>query len=286
MFDLHMHTSYCDGKSSAEDMIKAAIEAGLDTVGISGHSYTAFDESYCMSIEGTARYIAEINELKKKYAGRIRVLLGTELDYFARIDLSPYDYYIGSCHYIFAGGEYIDVDYSAERLIEGADRHFGGDVIEVAARYYEQVGGIVSKTGCDIIGHFDLVTKFNESYEGKGGRPLIDTEDPRYIRAWKSAVDRIFEDTRAIRSGDKAKPCRLETLGLIEAGDRPVFEINTGAIAKGYRSSPYPAEDQIEYISSKGGILILDSDSHSAETVAFGFGKYMQLCYNGAKDAD
>ena len=37
--DLHMHTTYCDGKSSAEQMVLSAIEKGLDTVGVATHSF-------------------------------------------------------------------------------------------------------------------------------------------------------------------------------------------------------------------------------------------------------
>ena len=75
-----MHTTYCDGNDSPEEMILAAVDMGLDAVGLSGHSYTWFDESYCMSREGTERYIAEVRELRQKYRDRIRVLLGVELD--------------------------------------------------------------------------------------------------------------------------------------------------------------------------------------------------------------
>ena len=60
-FDLHMHTTYCDGKDSAEAMVISAIENGLAFAGISGHSFTPHDPSYCMSREGTERYIDEIS---------------------------------------------------------------------------------------------------------------------------------------------------------------------------------------------------------------------------------
>ena len=33
-----MHTCYCDGKNTPEEMVQSAIEKGLSTVGISGHS--------------------------------------------------------------------------------------------------------------------------------------------------------------------------------------------------------------------------------------------------------
>ncbi|MBR2539814.1 MAG: histidinol-phosphatase HisJ family protein [Mogibacterium sp.] len=287
-FDLHMHTTYCDGNNSAEEMVLAALDMGFETIGFSGHSYTWFDESYCMSPDGTRDYIAEIRALGEKYSDRIRILLGTELDYWAEIDTTPYDYLIGSSHYILKDGEYIDSDYSPEILMTGVNKHFGGDPLAAAEAYYKQVGNIISKTGCDIIGHFDLITKFNETAgldasgklvkrkddaeAFKNAAPIMDTADSRYIAAWKKAIDQIFEDTMALRAAGHKN--RLEELGLITAGDKPVFEINTGAMAKGYRTSPYPAQDQIEYIRSKGGVLILNSDSHSITTIGHVFDRF------------
>ncbi len=303
-FDLHMHTTYCDGKDSAEAMVLSAIENGLAFAGISGHSFTPHDQSYCMSREGTQKYIEEVRALKEKYADRITLLLGTELDRYADIDLSPYDYYLGSVHYIFSeegkrkrdeilachgGGaakgapadEVMASDAEIEALVKYEDwcpvddapedlQRFAGNydgLMDVAEMYFETVGGVVSATNCDVIGHFDLITKFNEPVE------IFDTSDERYIAAWKKAIDRIFDDCAdRYKAGFRN---RLEKLGVFEAGDKPVFEINTGAISKGYRTKPYPSADQISYIKNKGGVLILSSDSHAAGTICSGFSEYV-----------
>lgn len=308
-FDLHMHTTYCDGLDTAEDMIRSAIDKGLETVGLSGHSFTPHDPSYCMSREGTLKYIEEVNHLKEKYAGKIRVLLGLEMDYYADTDTSPYDYLIGSVHYLFTERgrkEYSRMleadsedreasDAAALELTRFTDwtavddepydlRYFakvqGMDMMDVAELFYETAGTIISRTDCDIIGHFDLLTKFNEKFmlapdesvadlreepAPEGAVQFFDTADPRYEAAWKRAVDRIFEECAdRYKAGYRN---RLETLGILHAGDKPVFEINTGAISKGYRTTPYPDSDQREYIRSKGGILILNSDSHKVDTI-------------------
>ena len=104
----------------------------------------------------------------------------------------------------------------------------------------------MEQTGADIIGHFDLVTKFNEL----GG--YLDLSDPRYVRAWKAAVDALL------------------------SYDRP-FEINTGAISRGYRTTPYPGAAVVDYIRSRGGRLILNSDSHSDKTLCFQFDRWKHL---------
>lgn len=261
--DYHMHTTYCDGADTTEEMILAAIEKGLTEVGISGHSHTAFDESYCMSSETTEIYRQELISLREKYAEKISVKIGLEMDFYSDESGERFDYTIGSVHYMMvpfdpAAGVpegclceeaepvsrvYIPVDETPQILRAAADAYFGGDLIALAEHFFLTAGGVAEKTGCDIIGHFDLITKFNE----KGA--MFDEADPRYIAAWKNAVDRLLPY------------------------DIP-FEINTGAISKGYRSGPYPAAPIREYIREKGGRFILSSDSHRTETILFGFDTY------------
>ena len=118
--DFHVHTTYCDGKGTPEEMVRAAIAMGLDAVGFSGHSRTAFDESWCMSEAGTAAYRAEIARLKAAYAGRIAVYCGIEQDYLSALPAEGYDYVIGSVHWLDADGVYIPVDESAADLRRAA----------------------------------------------------------------------------------------------------------------------------------------------------------------------
>ena len=269
--DYHMHTTYCDGSASAEDMVKAAVEQGLEEIGFSGHSYTSFDSTYCMSLEETRQYRRELEELREKYKDRISIRIGLEMDYFSDADLEGIEYLIGSVHYVRIGGEgafdafvslgedipegcifctddegpaiYASVDESAEIQKAVADRYFGGDMIAFAEEYFKTAGAVAEKTGCDIIGHFDLVSKFNRN----GG--LFDEEDPRYIAAWKAAVD------RAVKAGVP-------------------FEINTGAISKGLKDDAYPAAPIRDYIREKGGTFILSSDSHRTDTLCYGFSDF------------
>lgn len=241
--DLHMHTTYCDGRDTPDDMVQAAIKKGLSTVGLSSHSYTFFDESYCMQKEAVPRYLAECRYLRAKYFDQIHVLCGVEQDYRSDYPTDDFDYVIGSVHYVYVDGAYIPVDESPAILNYAIDAHFGGDVYALCEKYFETVADVVNKTGCDIIGHFDLIAKFNEKEK------LFDERHPRYAAAWKKAVDRLVRY------------------------DVP-FEINTGAVSRGYRSQPYPSGEMIAYIREKGGRFVLSSDAHRAEDIAFGFEKY------------
>ncbi len=244
--DLHVHTNYCDGKDKPEDIVLAAIDMGMKTLGFSGHGYTYFDESYCMSKEGTEEYKKEIASLKEKYSDQIEILCGVERDMYTTEDTSSFDYVIGSLHYILVDGEYIPVDWKYEIIKDAADKYFGGDMTALAVYYLDAVSEVAERTKCTIVGHFDLITKFNENEQ------TIDVTNPRYISAYKKAIDRIMES------------CKL-------------FEINTGAISRGYRSSPYPSPEIIEYIKNKGGEFILSSDAHTKEGLCYAFDKYESL---------
>ena len=198
--DFHIHTTFSDGKCSPEELVLLAIEKGMTHIGFSDHSYTPFDQGYCMTPENTDAYKTEIGRLKKKYSNKIAVYLGIEQDYYSDIPPKGYDYIIGSVHYVKAGGEYLPVDKSAPELREAISAHFGGEPLRFAREYFRTVGELCEKTGADIIGHFDLLTKFSEK------DPLFDTSDPEYVSAWRDAADRLL--ARDV-----------------------IFEINTGAIA-------------------------------------------------------
>ena len=239
-FDLHVHSVFSDGKSAPEEIVVSAIEKGLKKIGFSDHSYTPCDTSYCMKRRRYKEYIAEISALKEKYADKIEVLCGIEQDYYSNAPTDCFDYVIGSVHYININGHYYAVDGSPKKLAEAADRHFGGDIYKVAGLYYDTVSDVVAVTHADIIGHFDLISKYNEK------TPFFDPSEPRYVAAWKKAADKLLESNIP-------------------------FEINYGAISRGVRTTPYPAQDIKEYIIANSGKFVLSSDSHHKDTIAFGF---------------
>ena len=240
--DFHVHTSYCDGSASAEEMVRAALCRGMRAIGFSGHSYTSFDDC-CMTVAGTAAYRAEIKRLKEACAGKIAVYCGIEQDLLSDLPAEGYDYVIGSVHYLRCGDEYVSVDDTPEKLLAGAARHFGGDRIALAAAYFRSVARVHAVTGCGIVGHFDLVTKFNE------GGALFDEADPRYVSAWHDAAD-----------------------ALLPTG--ALFEINTGAIARKRRKTPYPSAESLDYLISKGARFLLSGDAHSPDALCYGFDEW------------
>ena len=241
--DYHMHTRFCDGHDLPEDMVRSAIEMGMTRIGFSAHSHTPFDTSYCIKKEEVEVYYEEIHRLKKKYAGQIEILFGLEQDYYSDPPTVPVDYLVGSVHYILCGGEYVAADEGNAKLRHGAEIGFGGDLFALAEEYYRTEADVVNKTGCQIIGHFDTITKYFEK------ELLFDLQTPRYVAAWQAAAD-----------------------ALLKTG--VPFEINTGTISRGARQNPLPNYDVLDYIHAHGGSFILSSDAHAAKNIAFQFDKY------------
>ena len=241
--NLHTHSIYCDGKDTPEAMVQRAIALGFTTLGFSGHEYAPYDTDCCMSPESTLAYQEEVSRLKEAYAGKIRILLGIERDFFGDPDPFPYDYVIGSIHYLKIGSEYLCVEDTPERFEAEVEKLFHGDFRACVENYYETAGRLVTMTGAQILGHFDIVTKFNE------GSRYFDEESSWYRNAAIEALHRAVE------------PCEKP----------PVLEINTGGMAKGWRSRPYPARFLVEEADRMGLPILLSSDCHDAAKLTYGF---------------
>lgn len=247
--NLHTHSSFCDGTHTPEEVVRAAVEAGMECIGFSGHSYTPFDDDYTMSPEGTRAYCREILRLKEAYADRIRVLLGVEQDICAPTVMEALDFRIASAHYIRVGQDFCCVDHSFEIAECAVTERFGGDWYRYTKAYYEGLAALAERDECDIVGHFDLVAKFNEK------NPRFDESHPRYLRPALEALDALLEKDVLI-------------------------EVNTGAIARGYRRMPYPMPIFLRRISEKGGRVVLSSDAHDKNTLLYGFDDACQLLHS------
>lgn len=233
----HTHTTFCDGQNTAEETVLRAIDLGFCALGFSSHAYTYFDTSYC--IKDTNEYISTIAALKEKYSGKIQIYLGVEEDAFSPANRADFDYIIGSCHYICVDGAYYptDIDYDClKKCLEVLK----GDTLKFAEIYYKNFCSYISKRKPDIVGHFDLITKFDEN---DIQRFLCDE------RYWKIAEKYMGEAAKS--------DC--------------IFEINTGAMAKGHRTLPYPHPRLLHILKKNDGKIILSSDSHSVDTLDYKF---------------
>ncbi len=238
----HSHTTFCDGKNTAEEMVNAAIELGCREIGISSHGYNEFDAEWSIkSLEEQENYKKEILRLKDKYKDKIKIYLGVEYDYFCDFPTNDYDYIIGAVHTVVKDGVRLSVDGGTlQEQKEQLQKYYGGDFLAYARDYYSLVADLYRKTRCDIIGHFDLLSKYNENGD------FFSENDARYMEIANRACEELLKT--------------------------PVtFELNTGAISRGYRTKPYPADFLIEKIRDAGRRVVINSDSHKKDTLLFCF---------------
>ena len=237
--NLHAHTFYCDGKNNAEDYILTAIEKGFTSVGLSGHSFTKFDTEYCMSEKGTLEYLKELKNLKEKYKDKIQVYIGIEADFYSgfnpKLDKNlGLDYRIGSVHYVKdkVKDKYYCVDNTPEILAYAIENYDNGDEKSLICAYYDNIIEMIHTQKPDILGHLDLVRKFN------GNGKYFDENSEWYNKK----VD--------------------EVLGEISKTD-VIVEINTGGISRGWTKTPYPSAFILKKILSKNIPITLSSDARS-----------------------
>ena len=236
----HAHTTYVDGRNTAEEMVLSAIRAGFHSIGLSEHGPQLFDPRCSLAEPDIPAYIAEVRALQKKYAGQIRVHLGIERDQYSTARREDYEYIIGSVHYLICGNDIYAVDGTLEPLLECKDRYFESNGAALAREYYRNLARYAQEYRPQILGHFDLIRKNNRT------RALYDPDDAALQKCEREALEAIFQ------SGT-------------------LLELNTGGMARGYMDSPYPELGLLKFWHDLGGRVIVGSDSHAVNTIDYAF---------------
>ena len=251
--NLHGHTTYCDGKNRAEEYILEAIEKNFVSIGLSGHSYVYFDKEPNMSLEGTLKYIEELKILKEKYKDKIQVYIGIEADFYSgfnpKLDKNlGLDYRIGSVHYVKdkVKDEYYCVDDTPEILAYAIENYDNGDEKSLICAYYDNIIEMIHTQKPDILGHLDLVRKFN------GDGKYFDENSEWYNKKVDEVLDEISKTDI-------------------------IVEINTGGISRGWTKTPYPSAFILKKILSKNIPITLSSDAHSVENIDYYFKESVEL---------
>lgn len=245
--NLHTHTVYCDGKDTVEEMVLEAIDRGFDSIGFSGHGYNHPYDVMSMDEAREEQYMRDIYHANALYDGRIRIYLGIEEDSIGkRFSHDDYEYIIGSVHFVVKDNDAAPVDYSQARFEQVLTDWYEGDIMKMAHDYYEGVKEVAQREEVDIIGHVDLIAKYNE--DGRYFR----FEDPAYLAMAFDAID-------------------------VGIANGKIFEMNTGAIARGYRRLPYPHLTLLKHIHDHGGMICISSDCHNRANLDLGFDQCLAL---------
>lgn len=239
----HSHSLYCDGRAGLEDFVRFALSKGFTSYGFSSHAPLPFATAWTMEWDRMDDYLAEFHRLKEKYAGRIELYIGLEIDYLneesnpsvARFRELPLDYRIGSVHMLYNDkGEVVDVDVPADAFKKIVDEQFDGNLEHVVYLYYERLTRMLKLGGFDIVGHADKM-----HYNAACYRPGLLDED------W---YDRLVRDYFA----------EIARLGY-------QVEINT----KAYHDlgTFYPNERYFSLLHDMGIRVQVNSDSHYPERI-------------------
>ncbi len=251
--NFHTHTILCDGKNTPREMAEQALALGFTTLGYSGHMDNDIHMDY-------PEYDRQIRGLQQEYAGRLDILRGVELDTLFdpegisrrenrspeeadKLKITDPEYIIGSTHFLDVPTEVpMSVDNTPEMMEQLCTEFFGGDYYKLAKHYYDVEARVYERTKCTFVGHFDLVSKFNDQAH------MFDESDPRYRRAALNTME------------------YLVSLGL-------PFEINCGAMNRGMKKEAYPNPDLLRSLKEMGGQILINADAHNKELLNGGFDK-------------
>ncbi|MBO5879040.1 MAG: PHP domain-containing protein [Clostridia bacterium] len=229
--NLHTHSTFCDGKDTPREMAEEAIKRGFDSLGFSMHSYVSASK-LGITPERIEAFKKEIPKLKEEFSGKLEIFMGMEYDLLSDCSPEGYDYTLAAVHYLNTDIGKRGFDISLDGTVNYINTCFGGDAMRFAKAYYEQLADAESYGKFDIIAHFDILTKNNEL--GK----FLDTSTKEYLDLAFSAADAL-------------------------KGKIPFFEVNTGAVARGYRSSLYPQIEILKRLKELGFGVTISSDCHN-----------------------
>ncbi|MSU62945.1 MAG: histidinol-phosphatase HisJ family protein [Pedosphaera sp.] len=160
--DYHMHTPLCHhAVGEPVDYAARAVELGLDEIGFSDHSPMREDgfDDWRMFTSDLDEYVEKVRLAQKRFP-QVTIRLALEVDYIPGheewirdlADRHPWDYLIGSVHYI---SDSWDFD-NPKKLSRWKER----DPFETWSIYFERLTMAAESDLFDIIGHADLAKKF------------------------------------------------------------------------------------------------------------------------------
>ena len=241
--DVHMHTNFShDSESTPEEMVKGAIEKGLEVICFTDHYDKDKFEWGPEDIFAPEEYFAHMIPLKEKYKGIIDVRIGVELglqpylkDYYREfVAKYPFDFVIGSVHSAKKR------DLAAGSLFE---KYTDEEVYRITLE--ETLEDVKDFQAFDVLGHMDYVTRYGKQREKE--------------YSYHKYADLIDEILRT----------------LIENGKG--IELNMAGLKYGL---PYahPHMDVLKRYRELGGeIITIGSDGHKPEHIAYDYHKVSEI---------
>lgn len=236
--DCHMHTAFStDSQTDPEDMIKGAIEKGLEAVCFTDHHDKDFPLKDAFMLDAE-HYFQKMIMLKEKYKDQLDIRIGVEIglqehlgeyyqEYVARY---PFDFVIGSLHVIDQMDPYEPEYFSDKTDDEG--------YIHAFEKMVDYIKGV---NDFDVLGHIDYIVRYGREkaahYSYEKFAPYIDT-----------ILNEIISRGKGI-------------------------ELNTSGFKYGLGFC-HPNPDIIKRYRELGGeIITVGADAHKPEHIAYDFHK-------------
>ena len=168
--DLHIHTSFSpDAHLPPEFACRAAEARDIKIIGFADHAEFLKKDEACIDLYEGARIQAEISKLHKMHENKLEILFGVEIGYIPGkenqikefLDSHPFDYVIGSVHYV---GEVLVSRWTRQQELAGKS----------FMPYFEALLAATESGLFQILGHLDYVRKYmfspqryaRDEYEG------------------------------------------------------------------------------------------------------------------------
>ena len=173
--DYHMHTPLCRHASGEPAEYAArALALGLEEIGFSDHSPMQRDDfdNWRMRLDQLDEYVEKVRRAQRDFPNLV-IRLALEVDFLpghqdwigVLAARHPWDYFIGSVHYVS--------DAWAVDNPEDIPKWKNRDAFEVWSIYFERLGEAAESGLFDIIGHADLPKKF-KIYPAQDCTPLFE----------------------------------------------------------------------------------------------------------------
>ena len=184
--DYHVHSEYSDDSTyPPEQVIRDAIGMGMDEICITDHvdygikkdwdagEEVAYRGSQPLANVDYPRYMAALRDMQSRYGDRIRIRVGLEVgiqthtipQFRALLTRYPLDFVILSIHQVE------NQEFWTQEFQRGRTQR------EYNERYYEELLTVVQQyQGYSVLGHLDLITRYDEQgvYPFERVRPLVE----------------------------------------------------------------------------------------------------------------